>query len=57
LHLFIGSILVLIGLIPLGWACGLYGPRWLLRRLGFVRPVVGCGSALVIFVGLFLAFG
>jgi hypothetical protein len=57
LHLTIGLSLAFIGLIPFGWACGLYGPRWFARRFGFVRVIVGCGSGFVIFVGLLLSFG
>jgi hypothetical protein len=53
----IGSIVVIIGLAPLGWACGLYGPRWFSGRLGFVRIVIGFGSVLLMLLGLSLTFG
>ncbi len=55
MNFIVGLIFVVIGLAPLGWACSLYGPRWFSRRFGFVRPVVGCGSALVVLIGLYIA--
>jgi hypothetical protein len=49
-------IVVFIGLAVLGWALGLYGPRWFRRRFGFVRILVGCGAGLVVLFGLSIAF-